>query len=67
MIIERTNNEIILRLPSNIDTIGFQRIISYLKYKEATVNSQAEENDVNNLANESKTNWWFENKNRFIK
>lgn len=39
MIIERTSNEIILRLPSNIDTIGFQRIISYLKYKEATVNS----------------------------
>lgn len=67
MIIERTDNEIILRLPSNIDTIGFQRIINYLKYKEATVDSLADEDEINKLADESKKNWWTENKHRFIK
>lgn len=46
MIIERTDNEIVLRIPSNIDTIGFQRIINYLKYKEATVNSNVEVDEL---------------------
>ncbi len=67
MIIERTDNEIILRLPSNIDTIGFQRIINYLKYKEATVDSTPDEDEINQLADESKKRWWAENKQRFIK
>lgn len=39
MIIERTDNEIILRLPANIDPIDLQRIINYLQYKEATASS----------------------------
>ena len=67
MIIERTENEIIIKLPSNIDTIGFQRIINYLKYKEATADSLADEDQINQLADESKKNWWAENKHRFIK
>lgn len=67
MIIERTDSEIILRLPPNIDTIGFQRIINYLKYKEATVNSVVNEEEVNLLADESKKRWWAENKHRFTK
>ena len=67
MTIERTDNEIILRLPSNIDPIGLQRIISYLQYKEATAGSEATEETVNNLADESKKRWWAENKHRFLK
>jgi len=57
MIIERTETEIMLRLPSNIDTIGFQRTINYLKYKETTVNSQVKEDEINALADESKKRW----------
>ncbi|RDC65637.1 hypothetical protein [Adhaeribacter pallidiroseus] len=67
MIIERTDNEIILRLPSNIDPIGLQRIINYLQYKEATASSEATEEVANNLADESKKRWWTENKHRFLK
>ncbi len=67
MIIERTETEIMLRLPSNIDTIGFQRTINYLKYKETTVNSQVKEDEINALADESKKRWWAKNKYRFIK
>ncbi|WP_448699475.1 hypothetical protein ACFGVR_20890 [Mucilaginibacter sp. AW1-3] len=67
MVIERTNNEIIFRLPSDIDTSGFERIVNYLKYKEAIRNSEATEEQANELADESKKNWWAENKHRFIK
>ena len=67
MIIERTDDEIIIKLPSNIDIIGFQRIINYLKYKEATADSLADEDEINKLADESKKNWWTENKHLFVK
>lgn len=67
MVIERTNNEILVRLPADIDTMGLQRIINYLKFKEATKNSTATEEQANKLADESKKNWWVENKHRFMK
>lgn len=67
MVIERTNNEIIFRLPGDIDVFGLQRIIDYLKYKEAIRESKATEEDANNLANESKKRWWSENKHRFAR
>lgn len=67
MTIEKTNKEIIFRLPPDIDTLGLQRIINYLKYKEATKDSTATEEKANALADESKKNWWKENKHRFIK
>jgi dimeric dUTPase (all-alpha-NTP-PPase superfamily) len=67
MIIERTNNEILLRLPANMDTDVLQKIINFLKYKEATKKSLATEKEVNSLADESKKNWWKENKGKYIK
>ena len=67
MVIERTNNEIILRLPADIDTAGFERIVNYLKYKEAIRKSEGTEEQANELANESKKRWWAENKANFIK
>jgi len=67
MVIERTDNEIIFRLPADIDTAGLQRIVNYLKYKEAIRNSQATEEQADQLADESKSRWWKENKQRFIK
>jgi hypothetical protein len=67
MNIERANNEIIFRLPADTDTLGLQRIINYLRYKESTKNSVATEDEANRLADESKKSWWNENKDRFIK
>ena len=37
MLIERTKDQVIIRLPSNVDTEGLQRLVDYLSYKEATV------------------------------
>jgi hypothetical protein len=67
MVIERTNNEILLRLPANFDTDSLQKIVDFLKYKEATKNSQASEKEANDLANESKKKWWKDNKAKYLK
>jgi hypothetical protein len=67
MIIERTESEIIFRLPSDFGSLGLDNIIRYLKYMESTKDSKAKEKIVDEIANESKARWWAENKNRFIK
>ena len=67
MLIERTNKEIIIKLPSSVDTIGLQRLVDYLTYKEATTKSKAKQADVDKLAKEVKKGWWSKNRNRFIK
>jgi hypothetical protein len=67
MVIERTKNEVIIRLPSYIDTDGLQNLINYLAYKEATDKSQAKQSDVDKLAKDLKKGWWSKNKRRFIK
>ncbi|MGZ3756463.1 MAG: hypothetical protein ACXVAY_16390 [Mucilaginibacter sp.] len=67
MVIERINNEIVFRLPADIDTSGFQRIVNYLKYKEAIRTSKGTDEQANTLADESKKRWWAENKTKYIK
>ncbi len=67
MLIERTSNEVIIRLPSYVDTEGLQRLIDYLSYKEATAKSKAKQSDLDKLAKEVKKGWWAENKSRFVK
>ncbi|WP_421875986.1 hypothetical protein [Marinoscillum sp.] len=67
MDIQRTDSEILVRLPANVDTLGLQRMIDYLKYKEATAESRVDQTEIDKLAKESKTNWWKENRHRFVK
>ncbi|PZX47463.1 hypothetical protein [Algoriphagus chordae] len=67
MIIERTDDEVIIRLPSNINTEGLQNLIDFLTYKEATADSKAKQADVDTLVNEVKNGWWAKNKDRLIK
>lgn len=67
MLIERTDNEVIIRLPSYVDTTGLQRLVDYLSYKEATALSKATQVDIDALAKEVKKGWWDKNRNRLIK
>lgn len=67
MVIERTNNEVIIRLSANVNTDSLQRLIDYLTYKEATLNAKTKQADVDALTKEIKAGWWSENKNRLIK
>ena len=68
MLIERTtNNEIVIKLSSNVDSFGLQRVIDYLKYLEATSKSKAKQSDVDKIADEVNADWWNQNRNRFVK
>ena len=66
MIIERTNSEVIIRLPAHVDTDGLQKLIDYLTYKEATSHSKATQADVDKLASDVKEGWWARNRDKFI-
>lgn len=67
MLIERTSDEVIIRLPATVDTTGLQRLVDYLMYKEATANSKATQKQVDALAEQVKKGWWKKNRKRFIK
>ena len=67
MLIERTSREVIIRLPATVDTIGLQRLVDYLTYKDATANSKATQIQVDKLASDVKKGWWKKNRKRFIK
>ena len=67
MLIERTSDEIIIRLPASVDTFGLQRLLDYLTYKEATANSKATQEQIDKLAKDVKKGWWKENRKRLLK
>jgi len=67
MLIERTDTEVIIRLPSYVDTDGLQNLVDYLSYKEATAKSKAKQADVDKLAKQVKKGWWAANQNRVLK
>ncbi len=67
MHIERTQDKVIIRLPSYVYTEGLQRLVDYLIYKEITSKSKAKQSDVDKFAKEVKMSWWTKNRNRFIK
>ena len=66
MIIERTESEIVIRVSSKINTFGLQRLVDYLEYQELTVNSNAQQSDIDQLARDVNKDWWNKNKQRFI-
>ena len=51
MIIERSNNEILIRMPLNVDLMDLENMLNLLKYKELTSNSVATQDDADELAN----------------
>lgn len=58
MILERKDNEILVRLPANVDLTELQNMIDYLKYKENTTNTKATQKEVDGLSEEVNTNIW---------
>ena len=58
MIVERSKDEILVRLPSNVDLSELLDMLDYLKYRELTANSKAKQEDVDKLANEVISKMW---------
>jgi hypothetical protein len=50
MILERTNNEILVRLPAYVDLTELQNMLDYLDYKEQTAKTKASQKEVDELS-----------------
>jgi hypothetical protein len=62
MIIEKTDKEIIIRLPNTMDTSFIEEIVDYIRFKEITSKSYANQADVDSLVKEVKQRRWEKNK-----
>ncbi|ASB47710.1 hypothetical protein [Alkalitalea saponilacus] len=58
MILERTNNEILVRLPAHVDLTELQNMLDYLEYKEVTSKSKAKKEDVDELSESVNKSMW---------
>ena len=67
MKVERSSKEIVIRLSPKTDISGLQKILDYLKFKEIASKSKATQDQIDELARESKSRWWEKNKRRFDK
>lgn len=67
MLVERTNKEIIIRLPASVNVDDLQAFINYVRYKEITSKLKVRQSDVDKLVNEVNDSWWQANKDRFVK
>ena len=67
MVIERQNNEIVIRLNSSlIDLEEVQKFVNYFRFLESNASNQGTEEQAAELAREVDTKWWKENRHRFI-
>ncbi|MEZ4959884.1 MAG: hypothetical protein R2830_08700 [Saprospiraceae bacterium] len=67
MTIERTDKEIIIKLPATTDPEDVQRLLDYLQYKTAVETSKAKQEQVDQLAKEVNKSWWDANKDKFLR
>ncbi len=67
MIIERTTNEILIRIPNTLNSEKAQQIIDYIRYQLSTASSTATQEEVDQLASEINAEWWDKNKDSFLK
>ncbi len=58
MIVERQNNEILVRFSARMKTSRIQTILDYLRYEELTSKSTATDKDVDELLKEVKKGRW---------
>lgn len=66
MIIERTKNEVIIRLPASINIADLQEIANYMRYKELTQKSKVSQKQVDSLAKEAKKGRWEKSRKRLL-
>jgi len=67
MVLERTANEVIIRLPANIDWEDLELMIRFIKYKQNVSKSKATQEEIDQLARDVNKQRWEENKHRFLK
>ena len=66
MIVERQNDEILVRFGAGTRASTIQTILDYLRYEELTSKSTATEEDVDNLIKDAKKGRWNRVKEKII-
>lgn len=64
MKLERTDTEIVVRIPASVDLTELQDLLDYLKYKELTSRSEATQTDIDELTRSANKSIWDKIKNR---
>jgi hypothetical protein len=66
MLVETTNNEIIIRLPKIFEKDSLIQLLNYFRATEIVDKAKGTEIDANNLAEELNTNWWKKNQKNYL-
>ena len=66
MLIERTNKEIVIKIPLTIETDDLQDFVDYIRYKELASDIDVPQNQIDQLASEINKEWWKKNRERYI-
>jgi len=67
MTIERTNKEVIIRLPASVAIEDIQEMVDYARYKEITSKVKVSQDEIDKFAKEFKKGLWTKNRHKFIK
>jgi len=66
MILERKNNEILVRLPAFVDLTELQDMIDFFKYKVLTAKSKAKQSDVDEISKNANNSIWAKIKTEWL-
>jgi hypothetical protein len=66
MIIENKDNEIIIRISSDVNLEDIQRSLDFIRYKEIVSKSKGTQDDADALAEMVNRDWWSKNKSKYI-
>jgi hypothetical protein len=67
MIIERTEEEILIKLLPSVDTEELQDLVNFFRFKEITSQYKTEQNVVDEISSELNKNWYKTNRERILK
>ena len=63
--IDRTEKEILIRLPLDSTPEAVQRALDFIRYVDLGRESKIQQAAIDEMVSESKRRWWQENKERF--
>ena len=67
MVIERQNNEIVIKLPEALLNLKeVQRLLDYFRFIESNATNRGSEEQAATLARGVDATWWQANKQRFL-
>jgi hypothetical protein len=67
MVIERTEEGILIKTTADVNNKDVQKIIDYFNLKELISKNEGTEENAEELSRETEKKWWEENKHRFGK